>query len=119
MSTALSTALRRLLLALLVRDAASFGKCGLLPDHKQLFCSGVTWNASLPLEPAVLDTAAKADFDLALERLHRVGGAAEMPLCLESWKALQCASKFQKCSKGVPAQKVPSLSPHGGGPHFC
>ena len=71
-----------------------------------LFCSGVTWNASLPLSMAALDAAAKADFDLALDRLHRLGSAASLPQCLESWKALQCASKFQKCSGEIPAQKV-------------
>ena len=71
-----------------------------------LFCSGVTWNASLQLSMAALDAAAKADFDLALDRLHRLGSAASLPQCLESWKALQCASKFQKCSGEIPAQKV-------------
>lgn len=86
---------------------ASYGTCGLLTGREKLFCSGVTWNASLPLAPAALDAAAKADFELALDRLHKVGGASSLPMCLESWKALQCASKFQKCSKATPApQKV-------------
>ena len=70
------------------------------------FCTGVTWNASLPLSPSSLDTAAKADFEQALDRLHRLGSTHSLPMCLESWKALQCASKFQKCSSELPAQKV-------------
>ena len=105
--------LRAACLASLVPIAASIGKCGMVgaasltgPYHDNLFCSGVTWNASLPLAPAALDAAAKSDFELALDRLHKLGGAASLPLCLESWKALQCASKFQKCSKDNPAQKV-------------
>ena len=94
-------------LSAIVRCGASYGKCAFLGAHERpSFCSGVTWNTSLPLAPAALDAAAKSDFELALDRLHKLGGASSMPLCLESWKALQCASKFQKCSSGVPTQKV-------------
>ena len=89
---------------LLLPGAASVGQCGLVTSNS--FCSGVDYNATLPLAPAALDAAAKSDFELALDRLHKLGGPTSLPFCLESWKALQCASKFQKCSRGVPAQKV-------------
>ena len=99
------------LCAILASAAAGGVTCGHVTPSKELFCSGVTWNASLPLPVASLDAAAKSDFDLALDRLHRLGSTASLPLCLESWKALQCASKFQKCSAEQPAQKVCMVLP--------
>ena len=85
---------------------AAHVQCSVLGPGTLHFCSGVTWNASLPLPASSLDKAAKADFELALDRLHRLGSTTSLPMCLESWKALQCASKFQKCSSEQPAQKV-------------
>jgi hypothetical protein len=73
------------------------------------FCTGVTWNASLPLAPAELDSAARSDYNTAVNRLGQLGGPdglLKLPFCLDSWKALQCASKFQKCSRELPMQKV-------------
>lgn len=75
-------------------------------SSSSFFCTGVTWNASLPLAASALDTAARTDFDAAVDRLRRLGGAAALPMCLESWKALQCASKFPKCSAELPTQRV-------------
>ena len=80
--------------------------CSPIPPVKGSFCSGVTWNASLPLAAAELDAAAKSDFENAIGKLRVLGGPAALPLCLESWKALQCASKFQKCGREGPPQKV-------------
>jgi len=107
-------------LALVARAGAYTGTCGVLRNRKNLFCSGVSWNASLPLPAAELDAAAKTDFDLAIERLYKVGAGASLPMCLESWKALQCASKFQRCSKpehGLPRTGTP-LKVRGRHPCF-
>ena len=62
------------------------------------FCSGTTYPAVLPLPASELDAAARSDYELALGKLQKVGGSATQPMCLEAWKALQCASKFQRCS---------------------
>ena len=90
-------------LVVLRSAAASSAKCGV---PKPSFCSGVDWNSTLPLAPETLDAAAKSDFEIALDRLHHLGGEASMPLCLESWKALQCASKFERCAIGTFRPKV-------------
>ena len=70
------------------------------------FCQDVTWNASLPLDADALDRAAKADYQQATIHLSKPGGSPPSAFCLESWKALQCASKFPKCTWELPAQKV-------------
>ena len=96
--------LRAVVVALTMVSTAGTASCGVVRSNA--FCSGVTWNTSLPIEAPDLDAAARADFELALGRLDRsTGGASAFPMCLESWKALQCASKFQKCSRDLPAQK--------------
>ena len=87
----------------LALTASTFPSCSHVHES---FCGGVTWNASLPLSSAELDAAARSDYELAIGRLQRMGTPATMTRCLDSWKALQCASKFQKCSREVPAQKV-------------
>ena len=84
-------------------SATSIGQARPVAVTKDFFCSGVTWNASLPLPAADLDAAAKADFEAAHGKLREL---AASPRCLESWKALQCASKFQKSSREYPVQKV-------------
>ena len=97
--------------SLLPVATASFGPtCGQVGPTAH-FCHGVSWNASLPLAASTLDAAAKSDFDQALDRLHKLSAKDSLPLCLESWKGLQCASKFQKCSKELPAQKVSRSRP--------
>jgi hypothetical protein len=98
---------------LALRAALAFGGPACSPvSSRDFFCSGVTWEASLPLEAPALDAAARSDYELALGKLQRLGGPASFPQCLESWKALQCASKFQKCSLEMPTQKVcPATQP--------
>lgn len=71
------------------------------PPAANAFCRDVTYHVSLPLGAAELDAAARSDYEVAVERQPHSNS-----LCLESWKALQCASKFQKCAPQQPAQKV-------------
>ena len=62
----------------------------------------MTWNVSLPVSALELDAAAQSDYEVAVERQPH-----SSPMCLDAWKALQCASKFQKCAaQHQPAQKV-------------
>ena len=92
-----------IVLASLVRTLSRIAACE-RPADRPMFCAGVTWDASLPLAVNELDNAARSDYSLALGKLARTANA--QPLCLESWKALQCASKFLKCSTEMPSQKV-------------
>lgn len=104
----------RVLLAVLPRALCVSTTCGVLTGSRAPgFCTGVTWNASLPLDAAELDAAAQSDYKVALSRLTNVGRQSTLPMCLVAWKALQCASKFQKCSRELPAQKVNPLSARG------
>lgn len=78
----------------LARGLAATSECS-VPLNS--FCSGTTYPAVLPLPASELDAAARSDYELALGKLQKVGGSATQPMCLEAWKALQCASKFQRC----------------------
>jgi len=88
----------------LIGRAATATTCG-VPQTSQLeFCQGVTWNASLPLPPAELDAAARDDYAGSMSQLAR--DLQSPGPCQEAWKAVQCASKFPKCSVQISQQKV-------------
>lgn len=82
---------------------AAAGQCG---SSLNSFCSGVTYDAAFPLPADELDAAARSDYELALGKLQKVGGSAAQPMCLQAWKSLQCASKFQRCSSDPTPFKV-------------
>jgi hypothetical protein len=88
-----------LLLAQLSLSSAS--SC--VPVRSNSFCTGVTWNVSLGQPADVVDALAKHDFEAILAKQGRV---AATPVCLEAWKALQCATKFPRCAKQVTAHLV-------------
>jgi hypothetical protein len=88
--------------------------CGRVRNDPTAFCGDVSWNASLPLSVSELDRAARSDYQIAVETLGRPGKPLPSELCLESWRALQCASKFPKCSSSQPPQKVRAPSPLSG-----
>ena len=87
-----------LLLAVLLSGGATLRSpsCGGVPTN--VFCSGVTYEASLPLPAVELDLAARSDYEAATAKLLQRASSAGMPMCLGAWKSLQCASKFQRCS---------------------
>ena len=93
---------------LLVYSRGSLGvtTCASIRSEPTAFCRNVRWNASLPLSLGELDGAARLDYQIAVETLSKPGKPPPSELCLESWKALQCASKFPKCSSGMPPHKV-------------
>ena len=91
------------MLLLLAHVSHSASSC--VPVRSNSFCTGVTWNVSLGQPAEVVDGLAKHDFEAILAKQGRV---AATPACLEAWKALQCASKFQKCTAAQPARGIGS-----------
>ena len=78
-----------------------------IPITTNTFCTGVTWNVSIGIvPPAEIDTQAKADYELALDKLSRPGHPAASPACFAAWKGLNCARKFPRCLPGLHMDAV-------------
>ena len=78
-----------------------------VPVHSTTgFCKDVRWNASMGLSAVEMDAAARSDYEVAVETLAKPGRAPPSAMCLDSWRSLQCASKFPKCTPGMPPRKV-------------
>ena len=83
--------------------ASSSAGCG-IPHPNPAFCAHVSWETSHAVAAADRDAMALRDYDSGLRELESAMQGNAM--CVEQWRALQCAAKFPKCHPQMPVQYV-------------